>query len=118
MDARAIDAALAELEDIVGDPSFAAELLGDFLDALPDQLAALRTATETGDLEQLHRGAHTLRSNAATFGATDLAVACRALEQAAGDGATDVIRERVARVDAEAELVMPQLAAARNERFR
>jgi HPt (histidine-containing phosphotransfer) domain-containing protein len=110
------DAALAELEETVGDREFVAELIGDFLTGLPAQLGELRAACAGRDLEQLHRGAHTLKSNAATFGAEDFARACRELEQAARGGETADAPELVARVEAAAARATPGLAAARDER--
>ena len=74
--ALAVDAALAQLEETVGDREFVAELIHDFLAELPAQLAELRAASWR-DAERLHRIAHTLKSNAATFGAERLANACR-----------------------------------------
>jgi HPt (histidine-containing phosphotransfer) domain-containing protein len=113
---RALDTALAQLEETVGDREFVAELIGDFLAELPAQLLVLREASSQGDAEELHRVAHTLKSNAATFGAEGLADACRALEQAARTVGADDARELVGRVEAEARLSTPVLAAARDER--
>ena len=87
-----------------------AELIGDFLDGLPGQLAALRAADATADAEAVHRIAHTLKSNAATFGADDLAAACRALEAATASGSAATIE----RVEAEAARVAPTLVSARD----
>jgi HPt (histidine-containing phosphotransfer) domain-containing protein len=112
----ALDAALAELEETVGDREFVAELIGDFLAGLPAQLLQVRAACSGGDLEQLHRSAHTLKSNAATFGAEGFALACRELEHAAGTGDAADTEELVARVEAEAARAAPGLAAARDER--
>jgi HPt (histidine-containing phosphotransfer) domain-containing protein len=115
--ASAVEAALAALEATVGDREFVAELIGDFLDGLPAQLAALGAAASEGDREQLHRIAHTLKSNAATFGAEGVALACRDLEHAArADGAAPDTQAMVARVEAEAARAAPGLAAARDER--
>lgn len=111
-----LDAALALLEETVGDREFVAELIGDFLAALPEQLAALRTAQSAGDAAELRRIAHTLKSNAATFGAQGLAVACRELESAASAGQAANQQALVERVVAEAERATPGLAAARDER--
>ena len=47
---------------------------------------AMETGARAGDTEAVRRAAHTLKSNAATFGATALADRCRALESAAKDG--------------------------------
>lgn len=112
----ALDAALTQLEETVGDREFVAELIGDFLAALPAQLTALREACVDGDLEQLHRDAHTLKSNAATFGAEEFARACRELEQAARTGEAAEVQEAVARVEAAAARSAPALAVARDER--
>jgi two-component system, sensor histidine kinase and response regulator len=112
----AVDAALAGLEETVGDREFVAELIGDFLDGLPAQLGELRAACSGGDLEQLRRAAHTLKANAGTFGAESFALACRELEQAARAAEGTDTRELVARVEAEAARAAPGLAAARDER--
>ena len=48
--ALALDAALAELEETVGDREFVAELIGDFLAGLPAQLVQLRAACPAGEL--------------------------------------------------------------------
>jgi HPt (histidine-containing phosphotransfer) domain-containing protein len=113
--ARALDAALTRLEETVGDPEFVAELIGDFLEGLPGQLEALRSARSAGDAEQVHRIAHTLKSNAGTFGADALALACRELERVASDG-TDT-EELVGRVESEAARAAPALASARDQRL-
>ena len=112
----ALAAALAQLEKTVGDREFVGELIGDFLDGLPAQLATLREASANGDAVELHRVAHTLKSNAATFGAEGLAQACGELEQAARGADPADTRELVARVEAEAARAEPALAAARDER--
>jgi HPt (histidine-containing phosphotransfer) domain-containing protein len=114
---QALDAALVRLEESVGgDPDFVAELIGDFLDGLPGQLDTLRSAQSSGDAQQMHRIAHTLKSNASTFGAEELALACRALEQAAAGGTGSETQELVARVEVQAALVVPPLASARDQR--
>jgi len=112
----ALDAALAQLEETAGDREFVAELIGDFLDGLPAQLAAMREASSNGDDEELHRVAHTLKSNAATFGAEGLAEACRELEQAARGPDRADARELIARVEADAARAESALAVARDER--
>ena len=115
-EALVVEEALATLEATVGDRAFVAELLGDFLAALPAQLEGMRAACAGGDLDGLHRGAHTLRSNAATFGAESLARACRALENAARGGETGQAPHLLGCVESEAVRAQPGLAAARDER--
>ena len=86
--------ALATLAALIGDddPAFLAELLDDFLAGTPGQLDALGAALDGGDLETARRVAHTLKSTAATFGATELSEACRRVEAAARDGDLETAR--------------------------
>ena len=69
--------------------TFVRELIDAFLEDAPMQLAALRSALEQADAEAARRAAHTLKSNAATFGASSLAEVCRELEVAAVRGELD-----------------------------
>jgi HPt (histidine-containing phosphotransfer) domain-containing protein len=109
---HAMRVAIADLEETVGDRAFVAELIGDFLDGLPQQCATLRDA----DPEVVHRVAHTLRSNAATFGAVELAGACRELELAASSGLATDLGRLIAGVDEQAARATPGLERARDER--
>ena len=72
-------AVFAELQATTG-PEFAIELVDTFLEEAPGILAELRTAREYGDNERFQRAAHSLKSNANTFGAVHLAEKARALE--------------------------------------
>jgi PAS domain S-box-containing protein len=105
----AVDAAvLARLaESMGGDEAFVAELVEQFVSDSPALLAAARRGLETGDAEQVRRAAHTLKSNAATMGAGELADRSRTLELAAkagelGNGAAsiDAVAEELERVHA------------------
>ena len=75
--------ALAEL--LGGDREAMAELVDEFLAEAPQRLAEMRSP----DTALAGRAAHTLKSNALTFGATDLAERCRTVEAAARDGVID-----------------------------
>jgi histidine phosphotransfer protein HptB len=75
-----IDAAVfAELRAATG-AEFAAELVTTFLEEAPGMLADLRSAHAKGDADKFRRAAHSLKSNASTFGAVTLAGLARALE--------------------------------------
>jgi HPt (histidine-containing phosphotransfer) domain-containing protein len=111
LDQSALQALLAN----VGDADFVRELADSFLAQAPGQVVELRRAAEQGQAAELRRLAHTLKSNAATFGATGLAESCRALEHAA-DGAGDGWNELLARVEAELESVTPALRELRGDR--
>jgi histidine phosphotransfer protein HptB len=59
---------------------FVVELVETFLDEAPGMLAELRSACADGDADRFRRAAHSLKSNANTFGAVRLASHARALE--------------------------------------
>ena len=68
-----------ELREAVGD-DFIAELVETFLSEAPTLLAELRSTLAGGDAEGYRRAAHSLKSNANTFGAVDLAGLARDVE--------------------------------------
>ncbi len=76
----------ALLDSIGGDRDFLQELIETFLLDAPEQFAALRTALEPPDAATFQRAAHSLKSNAAAFGAADLAALCRQLEEIGKSG--------------------------------
>ena len=80
---------------------FVRELIDAFVEDAPAQLAALRSALEEGDAEAARRAAHTLKSNAATFGATSLTDVSRELEAAAARGELDGAAGLVERTELE-----------------
>lgn len=59
---------------------FIAELIDAFLDDAVTQMNEMKSALKGGDAETFRRAAHSLKSNAATFGATDLQALARELE--------------------------------------
>jgi CheY-like chemotaxis protein/HPt (histidine-containing phosphotransfer) domain-containing protein len=108
------DAALGHLEAATGDPAFVAELVDTFLQDSPALVASLRSAQQAGHAEELHRAAHTLKSNARTFGAAPLADLCQALERTASVGVTDETAQLVARIEDSYARVESALAAVRH----
>jgi CheY-like chemotaxis protein/HPt (histidine-containing phosphotransfer) domain-containing protein len=68
------------------DPGFVQELIGEFLRDAPALVTAIAEGVRGGDADGARRAAHTLKSNASTFGAMDLAEHCRTLEAAAKEG--------------------------------
>ena len=80
MAAPAIDrAAFAELQATAG-ADFVRELVDTFLEEAPPMLAELGEAHAAGSAEAFRRAAHSLKSNASTFGASTLAAMARDLE--------------------------------------
>jgi HPt (histidine-containing phosphotransfer) domain-containing protein len=80
MSEKPIDLAVySELQATTG-PEFTVELVDTFLEEAPGMIAELRSARAEGDNEKFQRAAHSLKSNANTFGAVALAVLARKLE--------------------------------------
>jgi HPt (histidine-containing phosphotransfer) domain-containing protein len=78
--ATAIDPiAFAELQASAG-ADFVRELIDTFLEEAPPMLAELREALAGARAEPFRRAAHSLKSNASTFGAATLAGMARDLE--------------------------------------
>lgn len=79
-----------------GKPGVLAQMIALFIKGSGDQIAALLAAGDAGDAETLRVTSHTLKSNAASFGATDLAELCRDIETdaRAGRGWLDQDRRR------------------------
>jgi histidine phosphotransfer protein HptB len=71
--------AFAELQASAG-ADFVVELVHTFFEEAPPMIAELRSALATGHAEGFRRAAHSLKTNALTFGATALATQARALE--------------------------------------
>jgi HPt (histidine-containing phosphotransfer) domain-containing protein len=109
LDPTAIDR-LSEMTG--GDPEFIRELIATYLEDAEVQLAAMRTAVDASSAEDLVRPAHSLKSNSASMGATDLAEMCRSLEADARAGQLDGTPERVAAAASEFERVRVALTAA------
>jgi PAS domain S-box-containing protein len=93
--------ALDRLAETIGGPDALAELTRTFLDDSERLLSELRQSVEAGRVEEVRRHAHTLKSTAASFGATELSDLCRRLEALAQtgslDGAGDLVEAIVAR---------------------
>jgi HPt (histidine-containing phosphotransfer) domain-containing protein len=111
VDAAVIDRLAASLGE-QGRESVGA-LLDTFLGRLPEQMRGLADAARHDDLDGVRREAHTLKSNAAQFGAGRLEQLCRELESAAKEGAPDRVRENLDRVGVEQERVAAELGAIR-----
>jgi PAS domain S-box-containing protein len=105
--------ALHELQDALQDDDAVAELIETFLVTAPEIVAGLREAAGRANVADLRRGAHTLKSNAATFGAAVLAGLCQELESAAEGGDPATATGLVTRIEDESALVCDELTAAR-----
>lgn len=68
-----------ELKQMSGE-DYINELIDAFLDDAPNMIGAMRMALATQDVESFRRNAHSLKSNANTFGATELGQLSKELE--------------------------------------
>jgi HPt (histidine-containing phosphotransfer) domain-containing protein len=93
------------LQDTAG-ADFVVELVDAFFEEAPAMLEAMRSALAGGDAEKFRRAAHSLKSNANTFGATGLAAIARDLELSGLAGVAEraqplaAVNEEYARVTA------------------
>jgi HPt (histidine-containing phosphotransfer) domain-containing protein len=110
---------LAELLEAVGDdPAFLDQLVDTFLAEAPGYLAAIDAAVAAGDATGVVVPAHTLKGNAATIGAGELAAVSRGLEERGRRGETDGAAADATEARAELARVVDALAAARTRRWR
>ena len=72
-------ATFAELQATAG-ADFVRELVDTFLEEAPPMLAELRATVAAANADAFRRAAHSLKSNASTFGAATLAAMARDLE--------------------------------------
>ena len=103
---------LERLRQTLGD-SGTRDLIGTFLSEAPKLLASMRSAVEAGDLQGLRLAAHTLKSNAATFGAMSLSDIALALERLSAEPLDRSADDLAARAANEYERVRPVLEAER-----
>ncbi|HUP06229.1 MAG TPA: response regulator, partial [Caldimonas sp.] len=93
--------ALARLQAIAPNAEALGRLVASFLDNGAVLIASMAEAAGAGDAAVLRRHAHTLKSNAASFGATELSDHCAALEARARAGDLAGAGEAVSRIAAE-----------------
>ena len=72
------------LKESVG-ADFVGELMNTFFEDANAQMLEMNSALASNDTESFRRAAHSLKSNAATFGAADLAALARELEMMGRD---------------------------------
>jgi len=94
---------------------FLEELLTTFLEDSRDLVQTMRRALDDRDVDSLRRAAHSLKSNAASFGATTLSTLARDLETLARSGVVDGAPQRVDRIAAECERALLALQEVERE---
>jgi HPt (histidine-containing phosphotransfer) domain-containing protein len=78
-----------ELKQMSG-ADFINELIDAFLDDAPNMIQNMQAALAAKDVESFRRNAHSLKSNANTFGATELARLAKELEFMAKENNLDI----------------------------
>ncbi|MEU9776344.1 response regulator [Streptomyces sp. NPDC047968] len=94
---------------------FVAELITAFMEDSPALVAAIRGGVPAGDPDEVRRAAHTLRSNASTFGASVLESLCAAAEDKARAGRTVDVAPLIPRIEAEYDRCRKALQKLRAE---
>jgi len=82
-------ATFEELKQMSGD-DFINELIDAFLEDAPNMLNNMKVALEQKDVESFRRNAHSMKSNANTFGAMELGALAKELEFMAKENNLDV----------------------------
>ena len=82
-------ATFEELKELSG-ADFINELIDAFVEDAPNMIQSMQAALDTRDTESFRRNAHSLKSNANTFGATELGVLAKELEQMAKENNLEV----------------------------
>lgn len=97
------------LECCGGDWDFMADLAGTFYDDTANLLQEAQQAWQAGDADALRRAAHSLKSNAANFGADVMRQMCKDLEDLGKAGDLSDAGERLEQIGAEFEQVRSAL---------
>src|SRR5215208_1183080 len=82
-------ATFEELKQMSG-ADFINELIDAFLDDAPDMISQMQAALLSKDVESFRRNAHSLKSNANTFGATELGRLAKELESMGKENNLDI----------------------------
>ncbi len=87
---------------------FISELVDAFLDDAPTLIAQMRSSLASKDAEAFRRAAHSMKSNAATFGAMELSALAKELESLARENNLEV-GTRVDAIESEFQLAQTEL---------
>jgi len=80
---------LEALSDSVGE-DFVEELIDTFIEEGPGMFNEMQQALSVADADSFRRAAHSLKTNAATFGATELAEKAKKLESMARENNLEI----------------------------
>jgi signal transduction histidine kinase/CheY-like chemotaxis protein/HPt (histidine-containing phosphotransfer) domain-containing protein len=107
---------LQSFQKMVGEAEeLMAEMIDCYLEEAPKLMQAIAKAIACADAVALRQAAHTLKSNSATFGATNLAAVCQELEAIGLTGHTRGGTDKVPQLEAEFSRVKAALQVERQQ---
>ena len=86
--------AFEDLKQMAG-ADFIGELIDTFLDDAPQLIQQLQSALAANDAESFRRAAHSLKSNAASFGASHVSGLAKELEMLGRENKLDEVGDRL-----------------------
>ena len=92
-----------------GEPDVLAEVLRLFLQEAPPRIERLRNAWASGNIEELHRAAHSLKGSAGNIGARRMFEVCRRLDEQGRSGDRSGVAELVDELSAEFDKVESEI---------
>jgi HPt (histidine-containing phosphotransfer) domain-containing protein len=92
-----------------GEPDVLAEVLRLFLQEVPPRIDRLRNAWTTGNIQEVHRAAHSLKGSAGNIGAQRLLAVCRQLDDRATATDTAAMATLVAALGVEFGMVEAEI---------
>ena len=87
-----------ELKQMSGE-DFINELIDTFLEDAPKMIAEIKSAYASNNVETFRRAAHSMKSNAATFGASQLAALAKELEMLGKENKLNETGDRLKSLD-------------------
>jgi len=93
-----------------GEPDVLREVLTLFLAEVPPRLDRVRNAWTAGDIEGIHRAAHSLKGSAGNIGATALFAVCKELDEKSRSGDVGALGPLVDALGVEYERVETEIA--------
>lgn len=101
-----------ELKQMSGD-DFINELIDTFLDDAPKMIAEIRSGLAANNADTFRRAAHSMKSNAATFGASHLAALAKELEMLGKENKLNETGDRLTALEEAYESVRNELEGMR-----
>jgi len=102
-----------ELKQMSGE-DFINELIDTFLEDTPEMIAEINSAFVSNNVDSFRRAAHSLKSNAATFGASQLAALAKELEMLGRENKLHETGDRLKALDEAYESVRNELTGLKS----